>query len=110
MRKVGGRAVPQYHLYLGGGFGNETASFGRLAAKLPARRVPEAVVRLIKIYDAERAPGEAPETFLGRLPPQRVTAVLADLEQPQAYGEDDFIDLDEQKQFAVQLSEGECAS
>ena len=71
---------------------------------------PEAIVRLIKIYDAERAPGEAPETFLGRLPPQRVTALLADLEQPQTYGEDDFIDLDEQKQFAVQLSEGECAS
>ena len=110
VRKVDGRAVPQYHLYLGGGFGNETASFGRLTAKLPARRVPEAIVRLIKIYDAERAPGEAPETFLGRLPPQRVTALLADLEQPQTYGEDDFIDLDEQKQFAVQLSEGECAS
>ena len=81
-----------------------------LTTPVSVPRVPEAIVRLIKIYDAERAPGETPETFLGRLSFQRVTALLGDLEQPQAYGETDFIDLDEQKQFAVQLSEGECAS
>ncbi|MFN2549000.1 MAG: nitrite/sulfite reductase [Myxococcales bacterium] len=110
VRKADGRAVPQYHLFLGGGFGNETASFGRLSAKLPARKVPEAIARLIGIYNAEKAPHETPEAFLGRLPQQRVTDLLKDLEEPAVYGADDFIDLDEQKQFEVQLSEGECAT
>jgi sulfite reductase (NADPH) hemoprotein beta-component len=110
VRKAAGKAVPQYHLYLGGGFGDETASFGRLAAKLPARKVPEAVKRLIRIYDAEKAPNELPHSFLGRLPQLRVSEVLKDLEEPAAWAPEDFVDFDEQKQFEVQLSEGECAT
>ena len=110
VRKIGGRPVPQYHLYLGGGFGVETASFGRLSAKLPARRVPEAVKRLIALADAEKAPGEAYESFLARLPAARVSALLQDLEEMVAPEPQDFVDLDEQKAFAVELSEGECAS
>jgi sulfite reductase (NADPH) hemoprotein beta-component len=112
VRKVGGRAVPQYHLYLGGGFGVEQAQFGRLAAKLPARRVPEAVKRLIDLHQHEGNPGEAPEAFLARLEPARVHALLADLEDLQAKDAtpDDFIDLGEEKAFEVQTTEGECAA
>jgi sulfite reductase (NADPH) hemoprotein beta-component len=112
VRKLDGRAVPQYHLYLGGGFGAGSAEFGRLSAKLPARRVPEAVKRLIALYTAEKAPGEAPERFLARLAPARVSALLEDLETLTSAGaaESDFVDLDEEKQFQLQLSEGECAS
>ena len=112
VRKVGGRAVPQYHLYLGGGFGGDTAVFGRLSAKLPARRVPEAVARLVSRYGREKAPGEAPEEFFGRLSPESVSALLEDLETltPETAADTDFVDLDGQKQFEVQLSEGECAS
>ena len=110
VRKVNGRPVPQYHLYLGGGFGVETASFGRLSAKLPARRVPAAVKRLIALADAEKAPGESYEAFLGQLPAARVSALLQDLEELRAPEAQDFVDLDEQKAFAVELSEGECAS
>jgi sulfite reductase (NADPH) hemoprotein beta-component len=112
VRKVGGRAVPQYHLYLGGGFGAEAAAFGWLAAKLPARRVPQAVTRLIELYERERRPGEAPETFLARVEPVSVRALLADLEKLDAADAvpDDFVDLGEEKQFEVKLSEGECAA
>ena len=95
VRRHEGRAVPQYHLYLGGGFGGETASFGALTAKILARRVPEAVKRLVEA-DALRQPEKARE-------------VLKDLEEAPPT-EADFIDLDEQKQFEVNLSEGECAS
>jgi hypothetical protein len=34
---------------IGGGNGQESASFGRLTAKIPARRVPEAVDRLLRL-------------------------------------------------------------
>ena len=111
VRKVGGRAVPQYHLYLGGGFGHGEAAFGRLAAKLPARKVPAAIERLILLYDAEKRAGETPEAFLARQDLDRVDALLKDLATLSAEDAtpDDFVDLGEAAPFAVQTSEGECA-
>ena len=111
VRKVAGRAVPQYHLYLGGAFGDGEAAFGRLAAKLPARRVPLAIERLLRLYHAEKQPDEAPAAFLARLDLARADALLADLGtlDAQSATPDDFIDLGEAAPFAVQTSEGECA-
>ena len=111
VRKVAGRAVPQYHLYLGGGFGSTEAAFGRLAAKLPARRVPLAIARLVELYGRE-GNGEPIEQYLARLAPPRVEALLADLEAMSASDAtpDDFVDLGESKAFEVELLEGECAS
>ena len=54
IRKLGDRAVPQYFVMVGGGADGEGASFGRVAAKIPARRAPEAVDRLVGLYQAER--------------------------------------------------------
>ena len=110
VRKVAGRAVPQYHLYLGGGFGTTEAAFGRLAAKLPARRVPDAIARLVELYGRE-GKSEPIEQFLARLEPARVEALLGDLEAMSANDAtpDDFVDLGESKPFAVELQEGECA-
>jgi sulfite reductase (NADPH) hemoprotein beta-component len=110
VRKVAGRAVPQYHLYVGGSSGSEQATFGRLAAKVPARRVPEAVRRLADLAQRESAPGEAPEAFLARAAPERISALLADLEVLEHPVAEDFVDLGEQKTFEVQTSEGECAA
>ena len=51
------RAVPQYFVMAGGGADAEGAAFGRIVAKVPARRCPEAVDRLVALYEAERQPG-----------------------------------------------------
>ena len=110
VRKVGARPVPQYHLYVGGSFGTEQASFGRLAAKVPARRVPEAVRRLADLAAREAAPGESAAQFLARAAPERISALLADLEPLENPAPEDFVDLGEQKAFVVQTSEGECAA
>ena len=110
VRKVEGRAVPQYHLYVGGQFGAGEAAFGRLAAKVPARKVPEAVRRLADLAAREAAPGESPAAFLARAAPGRVSALLADLEALDRPAPEDFVDLGEQKAFEVQTSEGECAA
>ena len=58
IRKLGDRVVPQYFMTLGGGAGPDGATFGRLTAKIPARRVPEAVERMLRLYEEERTPGE----------------------------------------------------
>jgi len=110
VRKADGKAVPQYHVFVGGSFGAEQATFGRLAAKIPARRVAEAVRRLAELAAREGAPGESPEAYLARAEPERISALLADLETLDHPAPDDFVDLGEQKAFEVQTSEGECAA
>src|SRR4029078_3668261 len=54
IRKLGDRVVPQYFVMLGGGAGQQTASFGRLTAKIPARRVPEARDPVLRLYQDQR--------------------------------------------------------
>jgi sulfite reductase (NADPH) hemoprotein beta-component len=104
--------VPQYFLAVGGGVARDGAHFGRLAAKLPVRRVPEAVERLVALYGAERAEGETPESFFRRVEPARIKAVLADLERLSA--EDavpsDFVDLGDDADFKLETMEGECSA
>src|SRR5262245_58809715 len=69
VRKVGDRAVPQYFVMLGGGVDGGRASFGRIAAKVPARRLPEAVDRLIALYAAAGPTGRAARAFFPPLEP-----------------------------------------
>src|SRR5215475_14050967 len=59
VRRVNGRAVPQYFVMIGGGTTTAGASFARLAAKIPARRIPETVERLINFYARDRQDGES---------------------------------------------------
>jgi sulfite reductase beta subunit-like hemoprotein len=102
-RKVGGAAVPQYFVLLGGAVDDAGARFGRLAAKIPARRVAEAVERIVALYQAERAPGETARAFLARVPLERAKAVLADLAEltPEAARPEDYVDLGEDRPFAL---------
>ena len=112
VRKVGDKAVPQYFVMLGGGVDGGRASFGRIAAKVPARRIPEAVDRLVALYTAEGGPGETARSFFRRLEVPRVKALLADLEalSPETATPADFIDLGEDAEFVVETQEGECVA
>ena len=111
-RKLDGRAVPQYFVLLGGGFDDGGARFGRLAAKVPARRVPQVVERLVALYRAERSAGESATAFFAHLPLDRAKTVLKDLaELSSATAQpEDFIDPGEDRAFQPETSEGECAA
>src|SRR5713101_3085988 len=76
VRRVDGRAVPQYFVMVGGGATESGASFGRLAAKVPARRMPEVVERLINLYAREKHADESATDFFGRLEVERVRLAL----------------------------------
>jgi sulfite reductase (NADPH) hemoprotein beta-component len=97
-RKVEGRAVPQYFVLVGGGVDDGGARFGRLAAKVPARRVPEALDRLLALYERERAGGESAEAFFGRVDLAAAKAALAGLGELSAADArpEDFVDLAEE--------------
>jgi sulfite reductase (NADPH) hemoprotein beta-component len=112
VRRVGARAVPQYFVMVGGGTTDRGAMFARLAAKIPARRIPDAVERLIALYAAERRDGESAPAFFARVELGRVRAVLADLEALTEAGASpaDFVDLGERSDFAPEIQDGECSA
>jgi sulfite reductase (NADPH) hemoprotein beta-component len=112
VRRVGGRAVPQYFVMVGGGTTSVGASFARTAAKIPARRIPETLERLIAFYQRERGDGESAPEFFQRVDLARVTGELEDL---QRFTEADavpldFVDLAETAEFAPEVMDGECSA
>ena len=110
-KHVGDRTAPVYQLHLGGGVDHRGARFGRQVVKVPARRVPEAVARLIQLYADERAEGDTPAAFFERVPADRVKAALGALATLDADAPDeDFLDLGESVGFRVAIGEGECAA
>ena len=112
LRKVDGRAIPQYFIQVGGGIDAERTTFGRLAAKVPARRAPQALERLVRLYAAEKEGDETPLAFFRRLDVMRVKTLLADLETLTSATAtvDDYIDLAETTAFRPETSDGECAT
>ena len=112
VRKVDGRAVPQYFVMVGGTATAGGATFARLAAKVPARRVSAAVERLLEWYQRDRVGDESPQDFFGRVTVPAVKALLADLESftPEHAQPDDYVDLAETQAFIPEVMEGECAT
>ncbi len=112
VRKVGGKAIPQYFVMVGGGAEGDGVRFARLAAKIPARRMTIALERLLALYAQERHPQESATAFFMRVDVGRVKTVLADLEQmtPGSLAADDFVDLAETHEFNPEVQEGECSA
>jgi sulfite reductase beta subunit-like hemoprotein len=112
VRKLDGKAVPQYFVMIGGRSDAEGARFGRLVAKVPARRTDEVVERLLDLYRDERVADETPDAFFARLDATRVKLVLKDLETLDAAAAtvEDYIDLGEAQAFVPDVQDGECAT
>lgn len=108
-KTVNGTTYPVYQLHLGGGVDHLGARFGRQVVKVVARRVPEAVAMLLKLYETERADGESTADFYGRVDPKRVISTLGDLAAtPPASGEE--VDIGEKSGFELAIGAGECAA
>jgi hypothetical protein len=78
---------------------------------VPVRRLPEAVTRLVELYQSERSPGETATAFFCRIDVARVKATLADLERFSAADAvaTDYVDLGEEHEFTPEVMAGECA-
>jgi sulfite reductase beta subunit-like hemoprotein len=112
LRKVEGRAVPQYHVTVGASIEGGAPTFGRLLGKIPARRVPLMFERLIGLYRGGRRESESMTAYLARTPLPELRAAIADLEKLEAHdaNPEDFVDLGESSAFAPSTTEGECAA
>lgn len=113
VRKLAGRAVPQYFVLVGGGCSDEgTAHFGKVVSKVPVHRLTDALDRLLDLYKAQRQDNEELGAFFRRIPPATATDALKDLASllPTETTDRDFIDLGESQAFAPEVMDGECSA
>ncbi len=111
--KVGGRQMPAYIPHIGGNYEGGEVIFGtRLKSRLPAKRVPEAVERWIRLYEAERAEGEEFNAFAERIGAERFETEVKELTLPAEFSLEtmqQFIDWNRSSPYKVERGEGECA-
>jgi sulfite reductase beta subunit-like hemoprotein len=111
--KVGKHTVPAYIPHIGGTYEGGEVRYGqRLKARLPAKRVPEAVERWVRFYESERTDGERFHAFVERVGTPAFEAQVKDLTMPIEFNLENmnyFVDWSRTAPFEVQRGEGECA-
>jgi sulfite reductase beta subunit-like hemoprotein len=111
--KVGEHTIPAYVAHIGGNYeGGEIVYGARLKVRLPAKRVPEAVERWIRAYEAERVDGEAFNDYAARVGTKEFEDKVRDLAMPVEFGLEtmsEFMDWSKKVPFQVVRGEGECA-
>ncbi len=111
--KVGDRTIPAYIPHLGGEYDKGEVAFGeRLKSRLPAKRVPDAIERILRHYQERREDGEEFNDFVGRQPTGHFEELLADLSLPVEFSLETmnhFIDWNRSEPYQVIRGEGECA-
>ena len=112
--KVGEHTIPAYVAHIGGQYEGGAVAYGqRLKVRLPAKRVPEAVERWIRFYEAERQDGEGFNAFAERVGdhglrgPGRATSRCRSSSASRTMNM--FIDWNRTGPFEVIRGEGECA-
>ena len=111
--KAGEHTIPAYIPHIGGAYEGGEVRYGqRLKARLPAKRVPEAVQRWVRFYESERQDGEEFNAFVDRVGAQEFEARVKDLTLPIEFSLENmnyFIDWTKSSPFEVIRGEGECA-
>ena len=111
--RVGDRQIPAYIPHVGGNYEGGEVVFGqRLKARLPAKRVPEAVERWLRLYEGERGDGEEFNAFAERIGTKRFEEEVKDLTMPIEFSPETvehFVDWSRSDPYRVERGEGECA-
>ena len=109
-----GGQIPAYEVFLGGSHENADTRFGvRPRGKIPAKRVTEAVFKVLRFYKDERQDGELFKDFahrLGREPFEAVIKEYADVGPLNKANLDQYIDYDKTVLYLMERGEGECAT
>jgi sulfite reductase beta subunit-like hemoprotein len=110
----GGRQVPAYEIYVGGSFENNDFRFAqRIAEKVPSKRAPEAIQRILAHYRANRLENEVFADFVQRVTPKSLAPLVADLRPVEQMTLDTiplFQDWERDELYEVLRGEGECAA
>jgi sulfite reductase (ferredoxin) len=111
--KVGEHTIPAYVAHVGGNYeGGEVVYGARMKVRLPAKRVPDAVERWLRAYEADREDGETFNAYAARVGTKAFEDAVRDLAMPVEFGLEtmnEFIDWSRNVPFHVIRGEGECA-
>ncbi len=111
--KVGDHTIPAYIPLIGGVFEGGEIEFGtRLKLRLPSKRVPEAIERWIRHYEADREEGEMWGAYAQRVGTGVLEEQVKELSLPVDFSLETmntFIDWNRDVPFEVIRGEGECA-
>jgi len=110
--ELNGHTVPHYMVLVGGGTESGQARFGIRLGMVPAKRVQEAVQRLLTLYRDERQPHETFRQWVDRVGPDRLKKEMDPFRSLPPFSErpDLYEDLGAQGEFKLEIGKGECAA
>ena len=109
---VNNRQVPAYYVFLGGGFYEKGARMGERVGKVAAKRVPQAIAKILKTFKKEKKSGEPFPDFIDRYGAKNFEPLLEEFREvgPLHKDIDSYMDWGNQKVYKVERGEGECAA
>lgn len=112
-RRAHGKSAPGYTMLLGGYVGQTQVHFGERALRLPAKAAPEAAVRVVRRFNAEREAGESFRGWMDRS--GGVKTIAEDLKDLDVFPDpetdpDFYVDFGETGPYVAEVGESECAT
>ncbi|MBI3245705.1 MAG: nitrite/sulfite reductase [Deltaproteobacteria bacterium] len=111
--KFDSHQVPGYIVMLGGNYDDGRPRIAeRLDVRVPAKRIPDAVERFIRLYQARRNDGEGFNDCIDRVGIDAFEAAIRDLSLPVKFDDEhqsEFIDWNRPGLYKLERGEGECA-
>ena len=108
-----GGQVPAYELFLGGSFDDGDTRIGqRVKTKIPAKRVPEALTKIISQYKIDRTDNELFKDYVVRVGAETIEPILEEFKEiPELNKEslDYYMDWTKTAKYQLERGEGECA-
>ena len=106
--------VPAYIVMLGGQYDAGQIRVGqRLDVRVPSKRVPEAVERFVRHYQAHRRADETFTAFVERVGADPFENLIPDLSLPVTFDDahlNEFIDWNQNRVYKLERGEGECTA
>ncbi len=108
--KVGNAVAPALQILLGGGvLGNGEAVFAQKVIKIPSRRGPNSLRRILDDYEEGKEPAELFHQYYQRKGKKYFYALLKDLADQSNLLPEEFIDWGKADDFVPAIGVGECA-
>ncbi|MEO9294329.1 MAG: nitrite/sulfite reductase [Nitrososphaera sp.] len=119
--RIGNSMSPTYTMLFGGSAG-EQGELGRAVMRVPAKRVVDAILKIIEAYKSERAEGETLHQWIAKIVKGQGTGRIKGLEEikellapviqlpPPEQDPDAYRDFGSDAKFTAKTARGECAA
>ena len=109
--KAGAAEIPCYDIFLGGGNYIGGGKYGTRVTRVPVKKMPQAIRKIIQVYLDQRQDGESFIEFVDRFGPKSFDPLLDEFKEVGPVHEeiDTYMDWGKEELFQLIRGEGECA-